>query len=218
MKLRLFGALLLPVAMHAGILQFGNASGTTLTFTPGIPGTITWSGEISGTGSLSGIPLNWTILETPSDSLTWTGSGSPFALSQGGNAVTVSVNDGLTLGDSLAASVVFSDAINTSSPSLLTDLQGTATFTSVNIVTGTLVTYLDLNFGGVPTVGMPGTLDLVAGCGTTAPAVCLTPTDPTGSIVSADLTFSTATTPEPGTMLLIGCGIAGLVLKRRLAR
>ena len=203
--------------MHAGILYFGNASSTTLTFTPGTPGTITWSGAISGTGSLSGIPLNWTISETPSDLLTWTGSGSPFALSQGGNAVTVSVNDGLTLGDSLAASVVFSDAINTSSPSLLTDLQGTATFTSVNIVTGTLVTYLDLNFGGVPTVGMPGTLDLVAGCGTTAPAVCLTPTDPTGSIVSADLTFSTATTPEPGTMLLIGCGIAGLVLKRRLA-
>ena len=215
MKLRLFGALLLPVAMHAGILQFGNASSTTLTFTPGIPGTITWSGAISGTGSLLSIPLTWTISETPS-LLTWTGSGSPFALSQGANAVTVSVNDGL-FGDSLAASVVFSDAINTSGP-LLTDLQGTATFTSVHIVTGTLVTYLDLNFGGVPTVGMPGNLDLFAGCGSTAPVACLTSTDPTGSIVSADLTFSTATTPEPGTMLLIGCGIAGLVLKRRLAR
>jgi hypothetical protein len=213
MKLRIFGAFLLPVAMHAGILQFGNASSTTLTFTPGIPGTITWSGAISGIGSLSSIPLNWTISETPSDLLTWTGSGSPFALSQGANAFTVSVNDG-SYGDSLAAGVVFNEAINTISP-LLTDLQGTATFTSVHIVTGTLVNYLDLNFGGVPTVGMPGTLDLFAGCGT---AVCLTSSiDPTGRIVSADLTFSTATTPEPGTMLLIGCGIAGLVLKRRLA-
>ena len=218
MKLRLFGALLLPVAMHAGILQFGSASSTTLTFTPGTPGTgtITWSGLISGTGSLLTIPLYWTILESPSDLLTRTGSGSPFALSQGGNAVTVSVNDGL-VGDSLAASVVFGEAINTSGP-LLTDLQGTAQFTSVHIVTPTLVTYLGLNFGGVPKVGTPGTLDLFVGCGTAAPEACLTVADPIGSIVSADLTFSAATTPEPGTMLLIGCGIAGLVLKRRLAR
>jgi hypothetical protein len=210
MKLQLLGALLLPVAMQAGTLTFGSLSTTQLDFDDG---DITWTGSISGTGSVDGIPLSWSISDS-SDLMNWTGDSSPFGLSQRGNAITLSVNDG-ALGDTLSASLTFTQATTTSDPDV-TDLQGTFSFSAVNIKTALLVAYVDTNFGGVPMAGDTGTFDILYSCG--SDVQCVSPiVDPLGNFQSADLIFETpvSTTPEPGTVLLIGCGIAGLVLKRR---
>jgi hypothetical protein len=94
----------------------------------------------------------------------------------------------------------------------LTDIVATLTYSSVNLVTPALKTYLMSAYGSLPTVGSIATLDLTVTCGATTECIPYVG-DPNGTVVSSTLTASS--TPEPGTLAMFG---AGIVLFYRLRR
>lgn len=223
LKWILGAALLSGLTANAGSISIGT-SPSVLTFTsPNISlgactaGTCT----ISGAGTLSGAPLQWSILTTLSgnNSITDSGAGPTFSISENGANIVFSLID-TPLADVLIGTLVLSSALNSSSPDL-TDLTGTITFTTTNLTNPALKAYLLTNLGAIPTVGSTAILDLTISCGSTT--ACIQANDPTGSVVSATILPNNSlpnnsSTPEPGTEALLGGGLAVLFWLGRARR
>lgn len=215
------GALMLPAVMSAGSIAIGS-SADVLTFTPPditLPGTIS-----SGPGSnISGVPVTWNFTTTlnGTNPIFTTGVTSPFAIDQNGATITFHLTDGL---DVINANVALVSATNTSGTvggytGDFTDISGVLTYTAgTTIPTPGFQALLLANLGIVPSSGLTSQLDLFVSCGTTT--VCVQTLDPTGTILAAAVSSSTASAvPEPGTMSLLGFGLAAAVgIKRRWLR
>jgi hypothetical protein len=98
--------------------------------------------------------------------------------------------------------------VNTTMVTYQTTMGGTATFTEMGFVHGPLgMTGTTLD---VTPSGMGGTLQLVSGIQTTC-AGCAGTNDPIGQITRLTINFA----PEPGLLVLLGAGAAGLALLGR---
>jgi hypothetical protein len=213
------GALVLPAVMSAGTIVIG---GSTDVITFAAPDITLPSPISSGPGSnIKGVPITWTFTTTLlGGSPILTTSVSPFVINQDGATIAFHLTD--TSSDVINANVVLALATNTSGTVPLgnnafytgdfTDILGTLSYTAGTTITSpVLATYLLANLGIVPAAGLTSQLDLFVSCGTTT--VCVQSSDPTGTILTATVSSGV---PEPGTMALLGCGLAALLgFKRR---
>jgi hypothetical protein len=220
----LLGVAILPGIVSAGAIVIGSSTsqitfnGTAITL-----GTCAGTCTVSGTGSVkvaptTTVPLQWSIVTTLNGgvSVQETGVGPTFAINQEGATALFSLTDGV---DSLAGSLAFTSATDSGSPSKdVTDIDGTVTFTSVNLTNAALQAYFLANYGPLPKVGGTSVLDLTVSCGNTT--VCIAQVDPTGTVTGASISPASTTTssavPEPGTLVL--CGGAFVALFYRLRR
>ena len=208
------GALVLPAVMSAGTIVIG---GSTDVITFAAPDITLPSPISSGPGSnIKGVPITWTFTTTLlGGSPIFTTSLSPFVINQDGATIAFHLTDSSS--DVINANVVLALATNTSGTVGLytgdfTDILGTLSYTAGTTITSpVLATYLLANLGIVPAAGLTSKLDLFVSCGTTT--VCVQSSDPTGTILTATVSSGV---PEPGTMALLGCGLAALLgFKRR---
>jgi hypothetical protein len=215
--LGLIGAAIIPCIMSGGAIGIG-ASASPLTFNPPditLGSCVSNVCTISGAGSLQGAPLQWTIVTTLSggNSITESGPGLVYPINQEGATIVFNLNDGPGP-DSLAGSVVLSTATDSLFPDL-TDIKGTITYSSVNLLTPALSAYLLANYGALPTVGSTAALDLTVTCGSTTECIPFAG-DPTGTVLSATIAGGAASAaPEPGSIALCGAGVAGLLYRLR---
>ena len=207
------GALVLPAVMSAGTIVIGG-SDNVIGFTApviNLPSLIS-----SGLGSnIKGVPITWAFTTTLGADPILTNSSSPFVINQDGATIAFHLTD--TFSDVINANVVLALATNTSGTVGLytgdfTDILGTLSYTAGTTITSPLLApYLLANLGIVPAAGLTSTLDLFVSCGTTT--VCVQSSDPTGTILTATVSSGV---PEPGTVALLGCGLAALLgFKRR---
>ena len=219
----LLGAAILPGILSAGPLSLGTST-STLTFNPPDLSAGTCVSNVCtiiGGGTLQGAPNQYSIVTTLSagNPIQWTGSGPTYGLNQEGASILFNFSD--TPGtDTLAGTVSLNSMVTSTGPDT-TDIFATITFTSVNLTNTLLEAYLLTHYGPLPTVGGIAQLDLTVSCNTTSPAAqvpCIPPVimDPSSTSVSASITAE-ATTPEQGSMVLLGCGLAAIAfkLKRR---
>ena len=212
------GALVLPAVMSAGNIVIG---GSTDVITFAAPDITLPSPISSGPGSnIKGVPITWTFTTTLlGGSPILTTSLSPFVINQDGATIAFHLTDASS--DVINANVVLALATNTSGTVPLgnnafytgdfTDILGTLSYTAGTTITPLLEPYLLAHLGIVPAAGLSSQLDLFVSCGTTT--VCVQSSDPTGTILTATVSSGV---PEPGTMALLGCGLAALLgFKRR---
>jgi hypothetical protein len=220
----LLGAAILPGILSAGPIQLGTSTSTLSFNAPDLAAGTCVSNvcTISGGGMLQGVPNQYSIVTTLSggNPIQWTGSGPSYGLNQEGASILFNFSD--TPGtDTLAGTVLLNSMVTSTSPSDATNIFATITFTSVHLVTPALEAYLITNYGPLPTVGSIAQLDLTVSCNITSPAAqqpCVIPIsmDPNSTSVSTSITAQ-STAPEPGSMVLLGCGLAAIAfkLKRR---
>ena len=184
-----------------GVITFGVAPNTV-----GLA-----SGDITGDGSYLGISLPWSLTMSP-DSVFDLVDGVGEATSPD-ETVTFNVSD--KYGDSITADVVpfggGSDFFNYTS-----DGSGGEYFTAdlevESASAGILFSALHLTSSEVDGTMVPLTLHI--DCGSEDP--CITPTDPTGTIVGVTIGPAVVgAVPEPSFLLLLGGGLAMLPLARR---
>lgn len=220
MKLKLlglFGTALIPCIVSGSAIGIGS-SASSITFNPPsitLGSCVANVCSITGAGSLQGAPVQWSIVTTLNggNSITESGAGLAYPINQQGATIAFNLSDGPGP-DSLAGSVVLSTATDSLFPDL-TDITGTITYNSVNLVTPTLKTYLLANYGALPTAGGTGALDLTISCGSTTECIPFAG-DPTGTVLSATIApGSASTTPEPGSIALCGVGIGALLYRLR---
>jgi hypothetical protein len=220
MKLKLlglFGTALIPCIMSGSAIGIGS-SASTITFNPPnitLGSCVSNVCSITGAGSLQGAPVQWSIVTTlsGSNSVTESGTGLAYAINQQGATIAFSLNDGPGP-DSLAGSVVLSTATDSLFPDL-TDITGTITYNSVTLLTPSLKTYLQANYGALPTIGSTAALDLTITCGSTTECIPFAG-DPAGTVLSATIAPGvTGSAPEPGSIALCGAGMAALLYRLR---
>jgi hypothetical protein len=211
---------MLPAIAAAGSISIGS-SASTLTFNPPSVTLGTCASNvctISGSGSLSGAPLHWSIVTTLSggNAIQESGTGPMYSINQEGATIAFSLSD--TPGaDSLLGTVQLTSATDSFSPDL-TDITGVITYTSVNLVTPALEAYLTTHYGTLPSVNSTSLLDLTITCGTTTECIPFAG-DPAGTVQSASIMpNNSSATPEPGSLALIGTGFAGLIYRLRRRR
>ncbi len=212
----------LAMTLAAGTLPIGNssASGDLVTFNaPDITiGACSTSCFFTGNGSIEGlVHLNWQLTTTLSDgnSIQTVGSGpSVFGINQEEATIAFNLSDDLVVGESLvpgsdqiAGNILLMSATETSTGGDLTNLTGTFTFTTVNVTNSILLAAIQNLYGPLPQVGSQALVTFSVNCGNSTP--CLSG-DPQGEITNAALT---STAPEPGTLALLGGGLA--ILGRR---
>ncbi len=220
MKLKLlglFGTALIPGIMSGSAIGIGSSS-STITFNPpniALGSCVSNVCSITGAGSLQGAPVQWSIVTTlsGSNSITESGTGLAYPINQQGATIVFSLNDGPGP-DSLAGSVVLSTATDSLFPDL-TDITGTITYNSVTLLTPSLKTYFQANYGALPTIGSTAALDLTITCGSTTECIPFAG-DPTGTVLSATIAPGvTSSAPEPGSIALCGAGMAALLYRLR---
>ncbi len=175
-----------PSSATGGGVTFGSCIGTCL-----LAGTAT-DGGLSIPWSLTSGPFTYTL---PNETLS--GATSSFLATD-------------AVGDKLLGTITLTSFTQDGSGDAV--YSGTDTYT-VTLGTGPITTAFEnaLTSQGFSVAG--GTAGVTIGegsCGT----LCLTVSDPTGSATEIVVTTTSVTAPEPGTIGLLGCGLAALVLVR----
>jgi len=183
------------VGFNAGVISLGDCSNEV-------------SCIISGSGTLVSTNLTWTLTTPISVDVDDSGSFSPFTITEDG-LTAFSLTDDKKTPDTLAGNIVFSAATQSEGG---TDLQGVITFTSVNLVNHGVIDFIHNNFGSLPSVGSMANFDLTVSCDTN----CIQLLDPNGLVTSAVFSpGAVGAAPEPGTLALLGGGLAALLYRRR---
>jgi hypothetical protein len=175
-----------PSSATGGSVAFGSCIGNCL-----VAGTATF-GALSVPWSLTSGPFTYNLT---SDTLSGTTS-SFFATD--------------AVGDKLLGTVTLTSFTQDGSGDAVYSGTDTYTFT---LGTGPITTLFENTLTGQGFLLSGGTASVAideAACGT----LCLTASDPTGSATEIVVTPTSVTAPEPGTIGLLGCGLAALVLVR----
>ncbi len=234
--MRIFKFMLLagivPAMLCAGSLTLPiGTSSAQIVFTPG-PNTISLGNPvgcnngctISGNGTVGSTAFTWNLdTELIGNALPTYSGLNPFAINQHSAVVSFSLTDtsldnidgNLTLNTLTNSAVSLQGGTNGVTAGDTTDLNATITFTQMSLVSSDLINAINNVFGSAPGIGTTAKFDLVMSCGPTTPCVVVGNAQDPGTVGNLVGTISPSGAPEPGSIALLGSGLAALMIRYR---